>query len=74
VGLVGTEQIQPVGKTLPRLAEVVVRFGEPMFFTGAFEGEPLGRARREVTDAVMAAIHRLSGQELAGIYNERPIE
>ena len=35
---------------------------------------PPGRARREVTDQVMAAIQRLSGQELAGVYNERPAE
>ena len=32
---------------------------------------PAGRARREVTDEVMAAIHTLSGQELADGYNER---
>jgi 1-acyl-sn-glycerol-3-phosphate acyltransferase len=33
---------------------------------------PLGRARREVTDEIMAAIQELSGQELAGRYNEHP--
>lgn len=74
VGLVGTEQIQPVGTTVPRLADVTVRFGEPMSFADAYTGVPLGRARREVTDAVMAAIQKLSGQRFAGIYNERPLE
>jgi len=71
VGLVGTERLQPVGATVPRLARVTVRFGTPIDVTGRFEGVPLGRARREVTDEVMAAIHTLSGQPLADGYNER---
>jgi 1-acyl-sn-glycerol-3-phosphate acyltransferase len=74
VGLTGTEHIQPVGSRLPRLADVTVRFGEPLSFTGRYDGVPLGRARREATDLVMTAIQKLSGQELAGVYNERPAE
>jgi 1-acyl-sn-glycerol-3-phosphate acyltransferase len=74
VGLTGTENIQPLGTTVPRLARVTVRFGEPMHFAEEYDGVPLGRARREVTDKVMDAIQRLSGQEPAGVYNERPVE
>jgi 1-acyl-sn-glycerol-3-phosphate acyltransferase len=74
VGVTGTQHIQPVGSSVPRLAKVTVRFGEPLHFAGRFDGVPLGRARRQVTDEVMAAIQRLSGQEEAGIYNERPAE
>jgi 1-acyl-sn-glycerol-3-phosphate acyltransferase len=74
VGLTGTEHIQPVGSRLPRLADVTVRFGEPLSFTGTYDGVPLGRARREVTDLVMEAIQKLSGQQFAGVYNERPAE
>ena len=74
VGLVGTQDIQPVGTTLPRLAKVSVEFGEPLDFTDRYDGVPLGRARREVTDEIMAAIGRLSGQEPAGVYNERAAE
>ena len=74
VGLVGTDRLQPIGATLPRLARVTLRFGAPLDFRGRADGVPLGRARREVTDEVMAAIHRLSGQELAGGYNERRTE
>jgi len=33
-----------------------------------------GRARREATDEIMDAIHALTGQELAGAYNERPAD
>jgi len=71
VGLIGTERLQPVGATVPRLARVTIRFGTPIDVTGRFDGVPLGRARREVTDEVMAAIHALSGQPLADGYNER---
>jgi 1-acyl-sn-glycerol-3-phosphate acyltransferase len=74
VGLTGTEQLQPVGSSLPRIAKVTVRFGEPIQVAGRYDGVPLGRARREVTDEIMTAIQRLSGQPEAGVYNERPAE
>jgi 1-acyl-sn-glycerol-3-phosphate acyltransferase len=74
VGLVGTEKIQPIGSTYPKVAKVDVTFGEPLDFTGRGDGVPLGRARREVTDEIMAAIQELSGQEPAGVYNERAID
>lgn len=71
VGLVGTEDIQPVGTRLPRRAKVRVTFGPPIHGAGEFEGMALGRARRVLTDRIMSAIGELSGQEPAGIYNER---
>ena len=74
VGLLGTEKIQPVGSKYPKIAKVTVAFGEPLDFTGRGDGVPLGRARREVTDEIMAAIQELSGQEPAGVYNDRAID
>lgn len=71
VSLTGTDKLQPVGSTLPKRVPVRVEFGAPIDFTGRFDGVPAGRARREATDEVMAAIHAMSGQELAGRYNER---
>ena len=71
VGLVGTERLQPVGSRLPRIVPVTVSFGAPIEVAGRFDGVPLGRARREVTDEIMSAIQRLSGQEPAGVYNDR---
>lgn len=71
VGLQGTPDVQPVGAKLPRLAKVTVKFGEPLDFTDAAQGRPLGKVRREVTDTIMARIQELSGQEAAGVYNER---
>jgi 1-acyl-sn-glycerol-3-phosphate acyltransferase len=72
VGLEGTPDIQPIGSSRLRLAKITVRFGEPLDFTGRYDGVPLGRARREVTDEIMRAIQGLTGQEEAGVYNERP--
>ena len=74
VGVVGTERLQPVGTTVPRLVKVSVRFGAPIEVAGRYDGVPPGRARREITDRVMAEIQRLSGQEAAGVYNERTPE
>ncbi len=72
VGLQGTEHLQPVGTRFPRPVKVRLNFGPPIDFTGRFDGVPPGRARREATDQIMGAIQLLSGQEQAGVYNDRP--
>jgi 1-acyl-sn-glycerol-3-phosphate acyltransferase len=71
VGLAGTQDLQPVGSNIPRLARVTVAFGEPIRPDGELDGMPPGKARRVLTDRVMTAIQSLSGQEEAGVYNER---
>jgi len=71
VGLRGTDQIQPVGVSWPRLAKVSVAFGPPIH-PETYAGLPAGKARRELTDDVMDAIATLSGQERADTYNEVP--
>ncbi|NHI16402.1 1-acyl-sn-glycerol-3-phosphate acyltransferase [Microbacterium sp. CBS5P-1] len=74
IGLIGTDKVMPVGQKLPSLRErVTVRFGAPLDL--AHHGPATsGRARRGATDEIMAAIHALSGQELAGVYNELPAQ
>ncbi|MFZ2504496.1 MAG: lysophospholipid acyltransferase family protein [Nocardioides sp.] len=72
VGLQDTEKLQPVGAKFARLVRVSINFGPAIHVAGQYDGVPSGRARREVTDQVMAEIARLSGQELAGVYNELP--
>jgi 1-acyl-sn-glycerol-3-phosphate acyltransferase len=71
VGLIGTEEIQPVGSKLPRIRPVTVKFG-PALDLAHHGPATSGRARRAATDEIMAAIHALTGQELAGAYNEAP--
>lgn len=74
VGLIGTDKVMPVGARLPSLRErVTVKFGEPLDLSH-HGGADSGRARRLATDDIMAAIHALSGQELAGAYNEAPAQ
>ena len=71
VGLVGTDAIQPVGASWPRLAKVTVAFGAPIH-PGSYADEPAGRARRRLTDDVMDAIAALTGQVRCAAYNELP--
>lgn len=72
VGLVGTNEAMPVGAKWPRMSpRVTVRYGEPIDLSGHGPATS-GRARRMATDEIMSAIHALSGQELAGAYNEAP--
>lgn len=72
VAIRGTERIQPVGSRFVRPAKVSVEFGAPLWLGDRYGVLPPGRARREIADEVMAAIQAMSGQEPAGIYNERP--
>ncbi|AKU18171.1 lysophospholipid acyltransferase family protein [Luteipulveratus mongoliensis] len=72
VGIEGTPDIQPIGSNRPRVAHATIRFGEPLRFVERYAGVPAGKARRQVTDEIMDAIHELTGQERAGTYNEHP--
>lgn len=68
VALKDTPKLLPKGAKLPRLHRITVQFGE------VIEPQPdvnakSARARRELTDTIMDAIHEMSGQELAGRYN-----
>lgn len=63
VAIIGTDRIQPVGTRLPRLGRITVHFGQPLFFA-ATPGRNGNQARRAVTDEIVAAIARLSGQRL----------
>ena len=68
VGLIGINRaiVDPAtGKPSP--AEI--RFGAPIDLSD-LAALPGGRARREATERIMAAIQRLTGQELAGCYSE----
>src|SRR5690606_19208666 len=74
VGLVGTDKVMPVGAKFPSLRErVTVRFGMPLELSHHGPANS-GRARRLATDDIMRAIHDLSGQELANVYNETPAQ
>ncbi|RKT53281.1 lysophospholipid acyltransferase family protein [Saccharothrix australiensis] len=68
VGLIGTDQVQPVDAKLPRIRPVTIRFGKPLDFsryTGMHESLPV---LRSVTDEVVYRILELSGQEYVDSY------
>ncbi|MEC4017607.1 lysophospholipid acyltransferase family protein [Streptomyces sp. H27-D2] len=66
--MVGTFEIQPTGRKLPRIQRVTIRFGEPLDFTRyAGMGEER-TAVRAVTDEIMYTILKLSGQEYVDRY------
>lgn len=70
VGIIGTDRIQPPGARLPRLRRCcAVAIGAPV--PQAHASSPR-RAARELTDALMARIAELSGQEYVATYSRRP--
>jgi 1-acyl-sn-glycerol-3-phosphate acyltransferase len=66
VGLVGTDEVQPVGASWPRPRRISITFGEPLTFPEQRGQAGRNQARRVVTDRIMEAIAELSGQEKAG--------
>lgn len=68
VGLIGTGTAKPLSHLLRGRPRVEVHFGEPLDLVD-LDDVPDGRARREMTERMMAAIARLSGQERSGTVN-----
>ncbi|WP_030765239.1 lysophospholipid acyltransferase family protein [Streptomyces sp. NRRL F-2664] len=66
--MVGTFEIQPPGRKIPKIRRVTIRFGEPLDFSryAGMEGERA--VLRAVTDEIMYAILGLSGQEYVDRY------
>jgi 1-acyl-sn-glycerol-3-phosphate acyltransferase len=68
VAMIGTARILPPGQRIPRPGKIEIRIGEPLTFE-AIRGQGAGaRQRRAVTDEVIEAIQKLSGQELVSMY------
>lgn len=68
VAMIGTEHILPPGHRVPRPGRIEIRIGEPLIFE-EYRGQPAGaRQRRAVTDEVVRAIQKLSGQEFVPMY------
>ncbi|QGZ47787.1 1-acyl-sn-glycerol-3-phosphate acyltransferase [Streptomyces sp. QHH-9511] len=66
--MVGTFEIQPPGKVVPRVRRVTVRFGAPLDFSRFAGLEDEKAAIRAVTDEIMYEILALSGQEYVDAY------
>ena len=68
VAMSGTDRVQPIGRVVPRLAQVVVRIGAPLHPPRpATDPEVRRRQAREFTERVMTSIAQLSGQQRADV-------
>ncbi|BFU46438.1 lysophospholipid acyltransferase family protein [Krasilnikovia sp. MM14-A1004] len=69
VGMLGTDEVQPIGQPYPKLGKgrgkVVIRFGKPIETMGRGDDRTSLRA---LTDEVMAEIQKLTGQEYVPRY------
>jgi 1-acyl-sn-glycerol-3-phosphate acyltransferase len=71
VAIVGTYQLWPYDRKLPRAGRTEVRFGKPLSFERRFE-TPIDRfVLRSATDEIMYEIMMLSGQEYVDDYGSR---
>ncbi|GLF95662.1 lysophospholipid acyltransferase family protein [Streptomyces yaizuensis] len=66
--MVGTFEIQPPGQVLPKIRRVTVRLGTPLEFSRFAGLEDERAVVRAVTDEIMTAILKLSGQEYVDRY------
>jgi 1-acyl-sn-glycerol-3-phosphate acyltransferase len=68
VAMVGTDHMLPPGARIPHPGKIGIRIGEPLTFDQYRDGPAGARQRRAVTDEVVQAIQKLSGQEYVPIY------
>ncbi|WFB06167.1 1-acyl-sn-glycerol-3-phosphate acyltransferase [Streptomyces sp. LX-29] len=66
--MVGTFEIQPPGRLVPRVRRVTIRFGEPLDFSRYAGMERERAVLRAITDEIMYEILRLSEQEYVDRY------
>ncbi|MEU4369076.1 lysophospholipid acyltransferase family protein [Micromonospora chersina] len=73
VGVTGTDKAQPIGTRVPRpgRAQITIRFGKPLDFTGRSDDRT---SLREMTDELMAEIQKLTGQEYVPRYAPKRAE
>ncbi|MFB2571731.1 lysophospholipid acyltransferase family protein [Micrococcus sp. IITD107] len=68
IAMIGTDKVQPIGRTIPNIRRVGMIFGQPLDFSEHYGKLGDRFVERQVTDQVMEAIRRLSGQEYVDVY------
>jgi 1-acyl-sn-glycerol-3-phosphate acyltransferase len=75
VGMIGTDEINPIGRKLPRLLRTVtINFGAPINVDRYAGREHDRLVLRQITDEVMFEIHQLSGYEYVDTYATKKAE
>ncbi|HLE47999.1 MAG TPA: lysophospholipid acyltransferase family protein, partial [Candidatus Thermoplasmatota archaeon] len=72
VAMLGTFEAMPKGKSVPRLVKCGARFGPALDFSSYHGKENDRDAMRKVTDEIMEAIQKLSGQDYVDAYQFNP--
>jgi 1-acyl-sn-glycerol-3-phosphate acyltransferase len=71
VAMLNADEIQPIGKLIPRIRRARIRFGPPLDFT-RYQGMVGDRfIERAVTDEIMYELMTLSGREYVDIYAQK---
>ncbi|TDD66725.1 1-acyl-sn-glycerol-3-phosphate acyltransferase [Jiangella aurantiaca] len=68
VAMIGTAEMQPAGRIIPKLMRPGIRFGAPLDFSRYYGMETDRHVLRSVTDEIMYALMELSGQEYVDVY------
>jgi 1-acyl-sn-glycerol-3-phosphate acyltransferase len=71
VAMIGTFEMQPPGRIVPKVRRPGVRFGKPLDFSRYYGMESDRYVLRAVTDEIMYALMQLSGQQYTDIYATR---
>lgn len=71
VAMIGTFEMQPPGRIIPKVRRPGVRFGKPLDFSRYYGMESDRYVLRAVTDEIMYALMQLSGQKYIDIYATR---
>jgi 1-acyl-sn-glycerol-3-phosphate acyltransferase len=71
VAMIGTFEMQPPGRIIPKVRRPGVRFGKPLDFSRYYGMESDRYVLRAVTDEIMYALMQSSGQEYIDIYATR---
>ncbi len=68
VAMLNADEIQPIGKIIPKVKRVRIRFGEPLDFSryAGMSGDRF--VERAVTDEIMYELMVLSGREYVDVY------
>jgi 1-acyl-sn-glycerol-3-phosphate acyltransferase len=68
VAMIGTFEMQPPGRVIPKVKRPGVRFGKPLDFSRYYGLEQDRYVLRAVTDEILYALMDLSGQEYIDMY------
>jgi 1-acyl-sn-glycerol-3-phosphate acyltransferase len=68
VVMIGTDDVMPIGRSIPRVGRVGMVIGEPLDFSRFYGMESDRFVLRSVTDEIMVALQRMGEQQYDDVY------